>query len=311
MASFSGLPSKATKRGYSTCPACKLSYPARKKPKVCECGRELGGSFTEPSTKNILPGCVLVSSTNGSQGSGFELFSCLTSGRDTRTFVLQGNNAHDKLCYQPKCKELRSSMSASGKLSDFKCKHLDLVKERIDPIFSISFSDREIDDFSPDNNIREKMKNFQRQDMPTVVKLSSRSYAVMGEESTTNPMGYVHVTINDVKKILQCNTDTCRNRHERLKHGGQYQICVHVHYTLLARKLKEDIFPRSSQSVASNVPSSTPENPTVENQSYQLSWQDDLEGTSLQRSSTLKVRCALFESLYNSCFCLPVLAYPP
>ena len=201
MASFSGLPSKATKRGYSTCPACKLSYPARKKPKVCECGKELGGSFTEQGPKIVHPNCVLVF-RNESQGSGFELFSCLTSGRDTRTFVLQGKNGHDKLCYQPKCKELRSSMLASGKLSDFKCKHLDLVKERIDPVYATSFSDMEVNDFTPDSNIREKMKKHQRRDMPTVVKLSSRSYAVMGEESTTDPMGYVHVTINDARKIF-------------------------------------------------------------------------------------------------------------
>ena len=179
-------------------------------------------------------------------------------------------------------------MLASGKLSDFTCKHIDLANQKVQPIYKKSFSEDEVDSFTPDKSRRIAMKGHQRHDMPTVVKLSDRSYAVMGADSTSAPMGYVHVTLNATKKILQCTSDSCTRRHERLKHGGQLLICTHIHYVLLARRINEGIQPqpRNANEVC-NLPGPGDPIERVQNRPDQLSWKEDLEETNLQRSSTI------------------------
>lgn len=290
MAAFTGLSSNATKRGFSTCPSCKTSYPAKKKPKVCGCGTELGGSFKEKQpTDDVSAHCVVVF-RYGTDDSAIELLSCRTTGRDTRVFVLYSDRANERLCYQSDCKGVRSSLLASGKIDQFTCRHLMLAKKREQPLYSLSFSEEEVDRFSPDLGIRNRMKQQQRQNMPTVVKVSNKSYAVMGADSATDPMGYVHVAVNDKKKILQCNSAACKGRLDRLKHGGTLSMCLHTHYTLLARQLKEGIYPQASKSNdVVNTPSSEETRNEVKSKAYQLSWEEDLEGITLQRSSTLKV----------------------
>ena len=53
---------KATERGKVICRSCGRQYASRWKPKACECGFELGGSFKPTTSPKVTAGpkCVKV-----------------------------------------------------------------------------------------------------------------------------------------------------------------------------------------------------------------------------------------------------------
>ena len=77
-----------TKRGTGTCSKCGSSYPCRRKPKVCECGFELGGKFDGPKKIKAPPHPNSVEITILDGGS---LRSVRVSQKDDRNFAfIQG-----------------------------------------------------------------------------------------------------------------------------------------------------------------------------------------------------------------------------
>ena len=242
---------KAMERGKVICRSCGRQYASRWKPKACECGFELGGSFKPTTTPKVTAGpkCVKVFSVETTDRHSIVFYSIRTTTRDDRCFALHKTSTHGSgstsVCYNKKCKDLRSSFYASGKLEEFPCEHLNAVSQVEEPIYRISFSAQEIAAFTPDFTTQNSMEVFQEQHYPTVVKISSRVYAVRGEGSTTNPMSYARVKVEeqqpgggDIWK-LKCVSESCKKPYGRTKHVQRKKLCLHSHYALFARKLKE------------------------------------------------------------------------
>ena len=210
--------SKPTKRGYGHCHACRLEYPTRHKPKFCDCGQHLGGSYEKDQKR-------------AKKGSGYNavkiyetmdepkqtIYSAQTSDRDTRQFVIDCVDPTHRLCYQVKCKRLRATYVISGKMEDFSCDHLRAPK--IEPLYCSSFSDEDIKNFTPDVDIQTCMKRIQEEGWPTVVKVSEKSFAVKGEVSASNPIGYAHVMCLNTgeKQTLKCMSTSCSKKQGQTK----------------------------------------------------------------------------------------------
>ena len=54
---------------------------------------------------------------------------------------------------------------------------MDLIESQ--PIYNASFTEDEIDNFTPVLNVKQSMKNINEINLPTVVKCCSNSYAVV------------------------------------------------------------------------------------------------------------------------------------
>ena len=291
---------KATEREKVICRSGGRQYASRWKPKACEWGFEPGGSFKPTTTPKVTAGpkCVKVFRVETTDGHSIIFYSIRTTTRDDRCFALHNTSTHGSgstsVCYNKKCKDLRSSFYASGKLEEFACEHLNVVSQVEEPIYQTSFSAQEIAAFTPDFIIQNSMEVFQEQHYPTVVKISSRVYAVRGEGSTTNPMSYGHVKVEeqqpgggDIWK-LKCVSESCKKPYGRTKHVQRKKLCLHIHYALLARKLKENVAVHRLTAVErlqghkeiSNSVGPTHAD-TVER------WQAELASLTLSRASTL------------------------
>ena len=237
----------------------------------------------------------------------FQLFSVQTTNRDNRCFVVVGHAGESKeqqrICYSSKCKEARSMFVASGKVLQFTCEHLDSIPTADECIYSIKFTDEEVRAFTPDLGLQQMMIENQSGNMPTVVKLSETSYAVNGEPDTNNPFGFCHV------KDLECTSDSCKRKYGRTKQVQRRKLCLHLHYVMLARRLKgEKIDLQAGSASVDSSACSSLEHPTTSkpDQSNELVvttavdsgrrstdkklWHLDLEGFSETRAAALKVQ---------------------
>lgn len=216
MASFSGI--KATNRGFGFCgnATCKRRYPNSHKPEFCVCGHYLGGKSKACSKKKKIDAPPVSVQVFNVDSRNFR--SVRTTSRDNRVFVLDNNDRSERLCYDKNCKDVRASFVISGKVEEFTCKHLDATF--VEPIYSIDhFADNDIDCCTPDEHMRASMKHIQAQipELPTVVKISEKNFAVKGVISSNDPVGYVHVMVNNDSMRLDCLAEPCRKVKVRTK----------------------------------------------------------------------------------------------
>eukprot|EP00794_Sanderia_malayensis_P020874 gene20874-22926_t len=241
MATFSDL-GKATKRGYGACAACSKQYANAHKPQCCSCGHFLGGKFKGEAKKkkvNSAPLSVTIFQANSS-GVSTQLCSVRTTNKGNRTFVLESSNRGERICYNQQCKNVRSSYVNSQKSDEFTCKHLDAAA--VDPVYKIGqFLENEIDNCTPDKGMSTTMKAVQKQfaDLPTVVKVSEKNYVTKGTVSSSDLLGYVHVTVDEECKFA-CFAEPCKKTTHRTKQVGRRATCIHKHFVILARKLFEE-----------------------------------------------------------------------
>ena len=82
-----------SKRGYGgACSVCHNEYTNRKKPKVCDCGNEIGGSFVEKVEITYCPASVEIYKT---EQSSFR--SVRVTPNDDRSFVYV--EKENQMCY--------------------------------------------------------------------------------------------------------------------------------------------------------------------------------------------------------------------
>eukprot|EP00794_Sanderia_malayensis_P009096 gene9096-10067_t len=272
---FEGLP-KGSKRGHGTCENCGKQYPNRGKPKNCTCGHSLGGSYSYPTKqfKKEISSSVEVYRKELPSGKVYSIRSVKTTTRNNREFVV--HSEEEKICFTQKCKDVRGAYQASGKLSQFTCRHLDQAPTQ--PEYSIKFTAEQIQEGLPDQEMVAELKRIQNehQHLPTVVKTSDKNYAVLGDACSSHTLGYVHVRINKTDN-LECSSISCKRSYGRTKQVKRKTVCTHLHFVLLARKLMEKT--DNNQALCS---SDTPLQGT--NKAIEL---EDAEPRARQRSATI------------------------
>ena len=72
---------------------------------------------------------------------------------DDRNFVFVGE--HQSICHTKKCLEMSSAFLMSGKLEEMTCPHIQA--EPCMPQYFTNFTDKEIENFSPDINLQALM----------------------------------------------------------------------------------------------------------------------------------------------------------
>ena len=134
---------RGTKRGYGSCKGCGKQYITRRKPKFCDCGFDLGGSFVKKDSKSIVRAPSSVAVYENSCGT---LRSVKLTPKDERQFAF--TNQNDRICFAKNCLSLRASFPNSGKINDFNCKHLQ--EDIKNSLYAVSFTAVEIKESTPD-----------------------------------------------------------------------------------------------------------------------------------------------------------------
>ncbi len=216
---YEGLP-KGNKRGQGKCPDCGQIYSNRRKPKNCSCGYSLGGMYSRPvkQDRKEIPESVIVHQHLLPSGKEVSIRSVKTSTRDTRAFAV--DSPEGSICFVNDCKDVRGAFQASEQLIRFSCQHL--VKVPVQPDYSVVFSPEQIKEGVPDEEKIAELLRIQNENrnIPAVVKVSERSYAVLGDASSSHTLGYVHVRVIGEKK-LECSSVTCKRAYGRTK-----QVCI-------------------------------------------------------------------------------------
>jgi len=200
------MKASGSKRGFGACGNCMKEYSNRSKPEFCECGNSLGGTHQPKVKKEKIASSVKL------YDNGTTIISSVrVSPNDDRNFVFVSED--ERICHVQKCLELRSAFITSDKLDEFTCRHIS--EAPCSPLYCLSFSNIEIEEFTPDKDIQGRMKKLQKEGFHTVIKVSPKSYAVKEDVSSTVPLGFVHVMeclSSNGKIFLKCSAKSCRKR---------------------------------------------------------------------------------------------------
>lgn len=207
----------ATKRGKGTCPGqnCEYSYACRKKPSTCpKCGYYLGGTASD-SVKEDTSVCFATKLKVGDLPDNYELYSVKISrrGRDYRCFVQVStvNNLH--ICYYEKCRIQRSATIISNSDS-FLCEHVKTAKEstmesEVMPILQNALPALPFPS-SMKEELREYLEKASAKNTPPIQHVSVNNYVLVCERSHRNPLGLVHLRVDDKKNKFSCGVDGSR-----------------------------------------------------------------------------------------------------
>ena len=116
-------------------------------------------------------------------------------------------NDNEKICYAKNCLDIRGSYKTSNLLAKIVCKHIEAKVNSC--LYAINFSNNDIAEATPDETVPEKLMALQNELLPTVVKVPSKYYAVIGTAYSTSPMRYSHVMVCKGNE-LKCNAGSCR-----------------------------------------------------------------------------------------------------
>ena len=200
------LSSTSTKRGSGYCPECGEGYSTRWKPSSCsKCGFHLGGNQQSSGKKarRICPAAVLIIERGVDK-----IFSVQSSSRDDRCFVLQ--ETFSSICTHKECLVVRATFVSSGRATEFKCKHTTSCTEAVAPQDLFLLDESAVRSYNGDTSTKEQILRLLRDNpgLPTVVQVSDVTYAVLGQTTTNNTLGYVHVKKLSDGSLLCCSKDT-------------------------------------------------------------------------------------------------------
>eukprot|EP00794_Sanderia_malayensis_P016476 gene16476-18113_t len=147
-------------------------------------------------------------------GKIYSIRSVKTTARDNREFIVFSEK--ESICFVQQCKDVRGAYQANGILSHYSCQHLD--RAPVQPEYSVRFMVEQIQEGVPDQEKVTELITIQNdhQDLPTVVKVSDKNYAVLGDSCSSHTLGYVHVRRNE-KDSLECCTIYCKRSYGRTK----------------------------------------------------------------------------------------------
>ena len=203
------LPS-GSKRGYGVCKMCFKEYSNRKKPKLCACGNDLGGNFVEKPVIPTFPEPSSVCIHNNLEEG--KLLSVKITPQGDRRFCYIKGDYH--ICYSTKCLQYRASLVVGGKVSEFHCEHM--KAKETEALYAMDkFEIHQVENFTSDSILQKELFCNQYPGIPTLVKISKKSFAVIGKAVAGSNIYYTHVMVNvnkDGKTELHCTNPECKGR---------------------------------------------------------------------------------------------------
>ena len=218
-----------SQRGQGFCPQCKVTYFNRYKPECCKsCNFHIGGSYVSKAAKKPkldAPSCVKLFT---SENCAF--FSAKTPAKNSRCILLMDGSS--KQCLNGKWKIARAAFVNSGREDLFSCEHSDQCESAQSPLAIHNLTADLITSYPSDDPTKETLTQIMRNStsFPSVIYLSPSSYCVYGPPTSSNPVGFCHISISEGK--IMCSSTDCKGYLSATKQQKQKKICVHIHVLL-------------------------------------------------------------------------------
>ena len=218
-----------SQRGQIFCPQCKVTCFNRYKPECCKsCNFHIGGSYVSKAAKKPkldAPSCVKLFT---SENCAF--FSAKTPAKNSRCILLMDGSS--KQCLNGKWKIARAAFVNSGREDLFSCEHSDQCESAQSPLAIHNLTADLITSYPSDDPTKETLTQIMRNStsFPSVIYLSPSSYCVYGPPTSSNPVGFCHISISEGK--IMCSSTDCKGYLSATKQQKQKKICVHIHVLL-------------------------------------------------------------------------------
>jgi len=174
----------------------------------------LGGNASE-TVKEDTSVCFATKLQVGDLPDKFELYSVKISrrGRDYRCFVQVSTTNNLHICYYEKCRIQRSATMISNSDS-FLCEHVRTAKEsnvesQVLPILENALPALPFPT-SMKEELREYLDKASAKKTPPIQHVSLNNYVLICDRTHRNPLGLLHLRVDDKKNKFSCGVDGSR-----------------------------------------------------------------------------------------------------
>ena len=154
-----------------------------------------------------------------------------------------------------------------------------------------SLSKEVIHEYKGDHSTKEKLTEIMNAfQYPQLIQLSPTLFSVYGPPTSSNPIGFVHVTIGNGK--VECSSSDCKGYGSVMRQQKNKKICIHCHILLCFYSLATLIpTPSCSSSMLAPGSDTVAESPSPEvvKTSSQLECNDMESETLTSRQSTIEL----------------------
>ena len=175
--------------------------------------------------------------------------------------------------------------------TSFTCDHIIQAKEAVEPLAVHSLSKEVIHEYKGDHSTKEKLTEIMNAfQYPQLIQLSPTLFSVYGPPTSSNPIGFVHVTIGNGK--VECSSSDCKGYGSVMRQQKNTKICIHCHILLCFYSLATLIpTPSCSSSMLAPGSDTVAESPSPEvvKTSSQLECNDMESETLTSRQSTIEL----------------------
>ena len=214
-------------------------------------------------------------------------YSCRTVRSHRCLFVIDGDQTQ---CHNEKCKLARAAfMNSASSTASFSCEHTAKKKEAVLPLSSHTLTAEIIEQYKGDQVTKSNLTaTMNSTSFPHLFRLSEYIFCVYGPPTTSNPVGFCHLTVSETK--LECSSIDCKGYGSVMRQEKNKKICIHCH-TLLCFFDLATLIPLQSASgpKTSSAAISQSDAPVNSTSTVAQAMAADVPDTSISRASTIEV----------------------
>lgn len=192
-----------------------------------KCGYHLGGSYQPKPKKSKcdLPQCVEFL-THGT----CVFYACRTVRNHRCLFVIDGDQTQ---CHNEKCKLARAAfMNSASNTASFSCEHIAKKMEAVPSLSSHTLTAEIIEQYKGDQVTKSNLTaTMNSTSFPHLFRLSESIFCVYGPPTTSNPVGFCHLTVSKTK--LECSSSDCKGYGSVMRQKKKEKVCIHCSYPLM------------------------------------------------------------------------------
>ena len=235
-----------SQRGKGSCPKCSAVYLNRYKPEKCQsCGCHIGGHYQPQIKKQKIdvPQCVEFLNHETCR-----FFSSRTVRNLRCFFIIDGEQTQ---CHNEQCKLARAAFVNSNSSSSFTSPHIVKAEEAVQPLSTHTLTPDAISQYKADQSTKDRLIEVMNAvAFPHLYQLSESVFCAYGPPTSSNPIGFVHLTLANAK--IDCSSKDCKGYGSVMRQEKKKKICIHCH-TLLCFYSVATLMPATSSTTSGDV----------------------------------------------------------
>jgi len=160
-------------------------------------------------------------------------------------FIVDGEQTQ---CHNEQCKLARAAFVNSNSSCLFTCPHIVKAEEAAQPLSTHTLTPEVISHYKADQRTKDRLLEVMNAvPFPHLYRLSESVFCANGPPTSSNPIGFVHLTVANWK--IDCSSSDCKGYGSVMRQEKQKKICIHCH-TLLCFYSVAMLMPATSSAQA-------------------------------------------------------------